>query len=375
MTRYVLIRVEGEEKVVPETRLPLEADLHDALTKHPELLPAGDMGLGRTVVVGRESAFASGYADLILVDDRGQVCLVEVKKEGNPDTRQVVAQLLDYAGALWGKTLLEFEQDVLAPYLRAVHSESSVTLREFLSETFGPQEEAAAGESDLSPATEEIEASLAETLRSGRFVLVVAAPVIPEGVRRVLDYMNSQSFRLFGLEVSYFNDPMECFVPRLSVQPPSQEHVATHPRRIWDEESIMQQMRLRNGDQVADVAARILDWAEARGLRRWYGTGQMDGSCYLGKEDPNGYLRPFALWTSGVIQVQFGEMASGKHPSFEPVEMRRELQRRLNEITDISITENKIDKGVPTFKLAVLSSAESEQRFLEVMDWALGEVG
>ena len=120
MARYVLIRDSGDEHVVPETPLPLEANLHDALTKHPELLPSEDMGLGRTVVVGRESAFASGYADLILIDDRGQVCLVEVKKEGNPDTRRVVAQLLDYAAALWGKTLDEFEQDVFLPYRRTV---------------------------------------------------------------------------------------------------------------------------------------------------------------------------------------------------------------------------------------------------------------
>jgi RecB family endonuclease NucS len=83
MTRYVLIRGDGDvENVVPETPLPLEANLHDALTKHPELLPAEDLGLGRTVVVGRQAALASGYADLILLDDRGQVCLVEVKKEG-----------------------------------------------------------------------------------------------------------------------------------------------------------------------------------------------------------------------------------------------------------------------------------------------------
>jgi hypothetical protein len=37
---------------------------------------------------------------LILVDDMGQVCLVEVKKEGNPNTRQVLAQLFEYAASL-----------------------------------------------------------------------------------------------------------------------------------------------------------------------------------------------------------------------------------------------------------------------------------
>src|SRR5678815_1784770 len=98
MTRHVLIRSGGEPAhVVEEAALPTEAELHEALTNHPELIPASDLDLGRTVVVGRESGFASGYADLVLVDERGRICLVEVKNEGNPDTRRVTAQLLDYA--------------------------------------------------------------------------------------------------------------------------------------------------------------------------------------------------------------------------------------------------------------------------------------
>lgn len=59
MARHMLIRGSGaDEYVVPETPLPLEANLHDALTKHPELLPSEDMGLGRIVVVGRGSSWS-----------------------------------------------------------------------------------------------------------------------------------------------------------------------------------------------------------------------------------------------------------------------------------------------------------------------------
>lgn len=98
----MLIRAENEAAhVVAEAALPTEAELHDALTNHPQLIPEGDIGLGDTLVVGRESGLAAGYADLVLLDDRGRLCIVEVKNEGNPDTRRVVAQLLDYAASLW----------------------------------------------------------------------------------------------------------------------------------------------------------------------------------------------------------------------------------------------------------------------------------
>jgi hypothetical protein len=61
----MLIRAENEPvRVVEEAALPTEAELHDALTSHPELIPASDIGLGETVVVGRESGLAAGYADL-----------------------------------------------------------------------------------------------------------------------------------------------------------------------------------------------------------------------------------------------------------------------------------------------------------------------
>src|SRR3954464_4380605 len=128
MTRYMLMRQDGSQsELIPETPLPLERDLHDVLTLHPQLLPAEDLGLGRVVVAGRESSLTSGYADLVLIDDRGQLCLVEVKKEGNPDTRQVVAQLLDYAASLWGQTLATFEQRVVAPYLATLPAEDAPT--------------------------------------------------------------------------------------------------------------------------------------------------------------------------------------------------------------------------------------------------------
>jgi hypothetical protein len=370
----MLIRGSGaDEYVVPETPLPLEANLHHALTKHPEFLPSEDMGLGRIVVVGRESTFPSGAADLILVDDRGQVCLVEVKKEGNPDVRRVVAQLLDYAAGLWGKTLLEFEQDVFLPYAQKAGG-LPISLRVLLADKFGRRvDEGATDDTELQPSVEEIETALGENLLSGRFVLVVAAPVIPEPVRRVLDYMNAPGLRLYGLEVSYFNGPAECFVPRLAVQPPPLDQIATKGSRVWDQAAILQQLRLKKGEEAAEVAEAIFDWADAQGLRRWYGAGHVDGSCYFGEEDERGYLRLFAVWTYGHITLQFGELASGKHPSFEPADKRTELQRRLNEIPGISIPDERIDK-YPSIALAALPDPDRRSQFLRVMEWAISQM-
>jgi RecB family endonuclease NucS len=111
----VVIRDEdsGSERLVEESAVPTEAALHEVLTRHPGLVPAADLGFGRVATVGFEASLASGSADLVLLDEDGRVCIVEVKKEGNPDTRRVIAQMLDYAASLWGMSTGQFERDVL----------------------------------------------------------------------------------------------------------------------------------------------------------------------------------------------------------------------------------------------------------------------
>jgi hypothetical protein len=197
--------------VVSESSVPTEAELHHTLMEHPELVPATDLGLGVMIAAGFEVSLVSGSADLVLLDDSGQLCVVEVKKEGNSDTRRVIAQLLDYAGALWGLPLEEFERRVLRS---ALASDDRRTLEEFVrDELIGESE-------DPQQATTNTCEALAETLRSGDFVLVVAAPSIPPGVERQIEYLNARGLRVYGLEVSYFADGADAvYVPRIVARP------------------------------------------------------------------------------------------------------------------------------------------------------------
>jgi hypothetical protein len=265
VTRHVLIRADDGDRLVAESALPAEANLHDALAANPQLIPAADLGLGRTVVVGRESSLASGYADLILVDDMGQVCLVEVKKEGNPDTRQVVAQLFDYAASLWGQTLDEFRDAILRPYLRGRGDDDSVALEDFISASFGADAEA--DESEIVNA-ELVTRNLASTLERGTFVLVVAAPQIPPGVERALEYLNAQGLKLYALEVGYFRGQVECFVPRLRVMPPPTTRVRTSTATPVEREEFLESL----GEPVSRVVAEALDAVEEVGAHIGWNT-------------------------------------------------------------------------------------------------------
>ena len=257
MTRYVLIRRDSTEEVVPETAVPLEAELHDALTTHPELIPADDLGLEAPRVVGRESGLESGYVDLVLLDRRGQVCLVEVKKEGNPDTRRVVAQLLDYAASLWGCSLAEFERVVLHPFIsvKQAGGTSLPALAEFVATEFGDDEDDPDARVELGTA---IATALEASLAAGRFKLVVAAPAIPDGVQRALEYLNAQGLAFYGLEVSYFAGPAECFVPRLVVRPTAADPATSTKPAPVAEEAFFESLPDRAREPVREFLAKVV---------------------------------------------------------------------------------------------------------------------
>lgn len=187
--RYVLVRGEdGRETMIPESPLPAEKNLHDVLTQHPGLLPADDLDLRDPVVVGREANLESGYADLVLVDQAGQVCLVEVKNEGNPDTRRVIAQLLDYAAALWRLSVEEFGRVVLGPFLDASGEpvDALLDIAEYV------RSNATSEQTDLVVGDDALLRGLEQSLSTGRFRLVVAAPSIPQGVEKVMEYLNAR---------------------------------------------------------------------------------------------------------------------------------------------------------------------------------------
>ena len=268
MSRTVVIRnAQGVGRPLGESSVPTEAELHGALMEYPDLVPATDLGFDRMVTVGFEASLASGSADLVLLDARGQLCVVEVKKDGNTDTRRVIAQLLDYASALWGLTLDEFEQRVLRSRMA---NDDSRTLAAFI------RDELIVDVDDPDEASAHTCELLAETLRSGDFALVVAAPSFPPGVERQIEYLNARGLSVYALEVSYFADGADSlFVPRIVVRPTVSARIAGRDPRpepaAADKEEYFDAL---GNDQVREVVRQLLDDVQDLGGEvHWRGSG------------------------------------------------------------------------------------------------------
>jgi len=343
--RFALIKQpEHDAALVPETALPAEADLHAALTEHPELIPAEDLGLGRVAVVGSESGLASGYADLVMVDELGAVCLVEVKNEGNPDTRRVVAQLIDYAAALWGADLEEFERTVARPFLTRSAHDSSLSLRDHLQERFGAEDPSGVDDSAPVDPLAGLFERLGANLQSGRFTLVVAAPSIPPGTRRAVDYLNAQGCRIFGVEVSYFSGPAECFVPRVVVQPaPSSGPSTSGHTETLDRETFLARLASSARSFVADLLDASVDvGAEIR----WNTRGP---SLYVTRGTET---RAVAYLTTKLVGCNL--IATGSFPSTPYLEAKS----RLEAVGLGSTTPAGVEHSIPLEKLSTDSQTQ-----------------
>ena len=71
--------VNGGIEVGHEAHFESEAQLHDAISAHPEVLPTEDIGLGPLVRLAEELDVGHGPLDLLAVDPAGRLVIVEFK--------------------------------------------------------------------------------------------------------------------------------------------------------------------------------------------------------------------------------------------------------------------------------------------------------
>jgi hypothetical protein len=93
-----------------------EAWLQNLVHTTPACLPISEIepGLGRFMPICREFRTPHGYIDNLLMTPAGDIALVETKLFRNPEARRLVlAQVLEYAMAVFRMDFAAFEQEAL----------------------------------------------------------------------------------------------------------------------------------------------------------------------------------------------------------------------------------------------------------------------
>lgn len=197
--QFVLLSDDGQTETARRIYLnekggDREFFLRDTLLAHPEIIPIDeiDATFGELVPLCRELRTTAGPVDAAFINRQGRLTLVECKLWDNPEARRkVVAQALDYVGAISNWTYADLQRQVSA----ATGRKGNVPF-EVVSERGG---------TDLREAA--FIDAVSRSLKEGRFLVIIAGDGIREGVRSLTDLVTRSASKAFSfalLEVAVF---------------------------------------------------------------------------------------------------------------------------------------------------------------------------
>lgn len=347
--------------------------LQGYLADHPDLLAGdqiNDVEPRRWLLISREMGVPSEEdssdrwsADHLFLDQDAIPTIVEVKRSTDTRARrEVVAQMLDYAANGIMYWPLERLRSTFEANCKAQESDPESALIESLDLEFDP---------------EEFWQRAITNLQAGKVRLIFVADEIPAELRRIVEFLNEQMnpAEVLAVEIKqHVAENLKAFVPRLigqTAHAQQKKSGVSRSGRKWDEESFFKELEMRQGEREAETAKRILGWAKKRMPSIYWGTGRVDGTFIPGLGHSGIWHQVVGVSTNGGVEIQFQYMK--RKPPFDEELQRLDLLRRLNEITNINISEDKISVR-PNFYLSVLQDEADLGHFLKVLDWFVEEV-
>ncbi len=367
-----LINEDGQFVEMAEQPYDSEAVLQSLLATHPTII-AGDqinpqsprrwLLIAREVAVpGDEDGAGRWSLDHVFLDQDAIPTIVEVKRSSDTRIRrEVIGQMLEYAAnavRYWPSDVLRARFEARC---QADGADASAVLEGFL----GPEGDPVA-----------FWEAARTNLQAGRLRLVFIADQIPAELLTIIEFLNRQMdpAEVIAIEIRQFvakGGKSKTLVPRVLGQRIEPGTRSSHGTRQWDESSFFAELMQKKGPDAAQTARAILDWANRTVTRVWWGRGGQDGSMVVIYEVGGTTYYLATLWTYGRVEIGFQYLRS--RPPFTDPALRQELLRRLNEVPNVNLTADSIDKR-PSIPLADLQSEASRARFLDALEWAIQQI-
>jgi len=368
-----LIQDNGQLMEMKEQGYDSEDILQTLLAKYPNLL-AGDQinneAPRRWLLISREASLPSEEnqagrwaVDHLFLDQDAVPTLVEVKRSTDTRVRrEVVGQMLDYAAnavVYWPVERIRAQFEATCQF-QGLDTEQ--VIKDFLDPETNP---------------EEFWERLKTNLQAGKVRLVFVADKIPSELQRIVEFLNVQMdpAEVLALEVKqYVGQGLKTLVPKiigLTAEVQRKKSSGSREAKQWDEPSFFQELESRRGLEESKVARKLLEWAQARELRIWWGKGKRSGSFFSMFDFQGVSYSLFSVWTYGTIEVQFQWMQT--KPPFDNEAKRLELLHRLNELPGVSLPSDAINRR-PSLGLATFINEAALKQFLDSFDWVIQEI-
>ena len=297
------------------------------------------------------------------VDHLSIPTLVEVKRSSDTRIRrEVVGQMLDYAShavMYWSidKLRTAFEQTCEDQGL-----EPNLELTALMD-----------GEADLEAFWEQVKTNL----QAGKIRMVFVADSIPAELQRVVEFLNIQMdpAEVVAVEIrQYVGQGLKTLVPRVigqTVEAQQKKVRGTREGRQWDDLSFFAELETRHGTDDAEVARKILAWAQHSNLLVWWGRGARSGSFVPTLNHQGRDHQLFAVWTYGSVEIYFYWYQY--KPPFDDQEKRQALLTRLNAIPGVLLPPDAITKR-PGIPLPAFRDETALKQFLDTYKWVVQEI-
>ncbi|WLD13106.1 hypothetical protein [Planctellipticum variicoloris] len=334
----------------------LAGDQMDADRPRRWLLVSREMG-----IPGEEDGAGRWSLDHLFLDQDAIPTLVEVKRSSDSRIRrEVVGQMLDYAA-------------------NAVAYWPVETIRSRFEKTAEEQGQAA---DDVLAAFLEPEAdpdgfwqTVKTNLQAGKVRLVFVADVIPDELRRVVEFLNGQMdpAEVLAVEVKQFvgDGRLKTLVPRLVGQTSAARQRkssggSTPKQQKVDEVTFLAVAREKLAADDLAVTRRLIAWAGEQGLTPNFNRYPTSASFIPIVETSAGPRYPLSVQSGGDAWVQMKWLRDS--PPFNDERIRHELCDRLNAVPGLQVAPERMT-GYPRVTLSILRDEAALMKFLDAMTW------
>jgi hypothetical protein len=288
---------------------------------------------------------------------------VEVKRSNDTRIRrEVIGQILDYAANAVRYWTIE---EVIYRYeeqCKDVNKDATLALQEFLQ-----------GENDIDNFWE-----LTKTnLKAGKIRMLIIADSIPKELQRIIEFLNEQMTpaEILGLEIKQFigEGNVKTLVPRVIGQTTAADTtkgVNKGKASNWTEETFLSELANQRGQKETDIVIKLVNWLKPIMTRFWYGSGRRGSMIPVFNYKGVDYF-PFALWTTGTVEIYFQWHKT--KPPFDSEEKRFEFLNKLNQIKGVNIPIDKISAR-PNIPLSLFDDKIEFQKFIEAYKWFFDEI-
>ena len=234
-----------------------------------------------------------GPLDVLAIDDSGNIYIIETKLYDNGDRRKIIAQVLDYASALWSEYRNNFKN-----FEDQFFKTTNEYLSEFIEKKLGNYAE--------------IKDALEKNLNEGSFKFVTVWDEFDDELRDTINYLNQKcKLSIYAVTFEYFeDDDFKILVPSYyGIESEKQSDLPKRTYRTWTKDEVIDELKKNLDHDEVLALEKLMKCLEDNNAKLKTGTG-ISGSINpvfdkLSKENQN-QRSLFTLNGSGFLAINYG---------------------------------------------------------------------